>query len=228
MIRRIIGLCLILIFLSGCNEPGRQLMLIVDPGGIPITGKPKQAINRVFYAAKPDRLWIGVENQYPGLLWLDTKRHDCATLDTELEAQRREQRERELPLPAVGRLQGADKKKAEKYGWGSPIAPVLRMLIERRTNQPVVIVVITDGFNEGNSRQDLESALKAFFAKGPTKMIVLGLSQKIDPNRRQDTILELWRKALINAGAKDINLSPESRQGFIVSSSCQLPIDWLE
>jgi hypothetical protein len=53
----------------------------------------------------------------------------------------------------------------------------LRRAAALRDSAPLVVVLLTDGYNETHPLAEVDSALGELFAQGPTHVLVLGLSQ---------------------------------------------------
>lgn len=226
----IVSVCTL--FTLGCQER-TQVMLIVNTSASNFPKlqslHAKRTINRVIYRAKPDDLTVVVTAKHPIFLPLPTRQLDSQKVLMELAKARAEQKEKESFSTVNIRTGGLTlKEKTEFWGWGTDHAAAFRVLNDhRQPKTSTLIVVLTDGWNEEYPFEQVETELEKLFKKGPTRLIILGLSQRIIDEKQQLSVLELWHKTLLKLGIVDLAMNPQSPTGFYATSSLDLPRQFL-
>jgi len=224
-----LSLLLSLLILSSCGaQTYPELKLVINTSFSASTKvQSKEAsntINRLILASHPGPLQVlGVARHPLNLYYTRTTKLNAQKLWSDLTREREEQalnacpdsREGHLPVPEGSRY---------IFGWGTDHAPALRSIIESRAlGRPLLVVLITDGYNEDHPWSETEEALKLLLEGGRIRLFVLGLSQQVIEAKSQLTITEKWKEMLRAAGAEDLTLHPRTNRGFYLSSRPTLP-----
>lgn len=112
------------------------------------------------------------------------------------------------------------------WGKGTNHATVFQRIAKNRIKgAPLLVVGVTDGENELCPWETVEETLKELFAGGPTRLVLVGISQRVVGGRGPLTVLDLWERALEQAGATNLAVNPRAEQGYLLSSTPAVP-EW--
>jgi hypothetical protein len=109
----------------------------------------------------------------------------------------------------------------DRWGSGTDHARVLRRVNQhRKQGEPLVLVLITDGFNEGYPWSEVETALQELYANGPTRLFLMGVANDlVSYSGEKVTVQEKWTAALQAAGASDLRHDSKLAKGYLTSGA---------
>jgi len=112
------------------------------------------------------------------------------------------------------------------WGEGTRHAAVFRRIAANRIQgEPLLVVGVTDGENELYSWDELEASLAELYSGGPTKLVLVGISQRVVDAVSPTLVSDLWERALQQAGATNLVLSHNAEKGYLISHTAELS-DW--
>lgn len=226
-------LALMMIF-SGCGiEDPPEMAIILNPTdsarGEIFSSEAIISINKFIYATRPNDLLAVIAAKHPLKGRYSSKSIDADNLFKKLLRSRAEQEVGEEYSKKDLSVPHSEKEKRNRWGWGTDHAAALRWVNDNRNQgEPLIILAITDGFNEGHPWSEVSQALQELFKKGPTRIIIIGLSQRIVDDQTQKTVADQWRAMLQEAGATDLEKDTKSSASFYLDYSLKLPTQYLD
>lgn len=188
----------------------------------------KRIINLVIALAKPGPLKVYVVSKNPIVIsYISSTQLNDETIMNDIYKERK--RQRKIEKISVADLSLPERKMgSDIWGFGTDhLSTFKRILEDRVPSVPILIVGITDGENEANPWDGIDTTIKCIYEGGPTRIILVGVSQRVIEEATKTTVYDRWISFFKEAGAKDVQYWPSASRGYFLTSTLSISGDIL-